>query len=317
MFKDGYDPAMVQVDVFWSYGLGSTLAVASSRQILARRRAAAADPQPTEVGPPPHSRWRDPYLMRTLLFLALIFAPSGVYLVWQFPSWETMHVGDRDMPAWLIATFAVTNVTQGLLGFLVVERLLAAGRSYLAYLQILLGYLGMFFILVHGWDGKGYQRFFSPTHSDFLNWHGDWTAWLTSDVALTLLAMGVVLVPTLLAAVASWHREGYRLAPPGSRRPGAVQVVALSLATVFAAGLGLSVVASLVIHALGAAGIAVALALVAAALLPGGPVHALYRAFGFPGAGEAPSRLPLGDGPEPARSPAISGSRSPARSTTG
>src|SRR5919201_1908103 len=200
---------MVQVDVFWSYGLGSTLAVASSRQILARRRTAKADPEPTEVGPPAISRWADPHLMKTLLFLALIFAASGVYLVWQFPSWETMHVGDRDMPAWLIVTFAITNVTQGLLGFWVVERLLAAGRSYLAYLQILVGYVGMFFILVHGWDGKGYQRFFSATHSDFVHWHGDWSAWLTSDVALTLLGMGVILVPTLLTLVARWQTEGY------------------------------------------------------------------------------------------------------------
>src|SRR5919106_6278859 len=108
---------MVQVDVFWSYGLGATFAVASSRQILARRRAAALESEELppgaaeRVGPPTHSRWRDPYLMRTLLFLALVFAPSGVYLVWEFPSWETMHVGDSGMPAWLITTFAITNVT--------------------------------------------------------------------------------------------------------------------------------------------------------------------------------------------------------------
>jgi hypothetical protein len=283
---------MVQVDVFWSYGLGSTLAVASSRQLLARRAAAAAKPNSSEgdppAGPPAHSRWRDPYLLRTLLFLALVFAPSGVYLVWEFPSWETMHVGDRGMPAWLITTFAITNVTQGLLGFWVVERLLAAGRSYLAYLQILVGYVGMFFILVHGWDGKGYQRFFSPTHGDFVAWDGDWTAWLTSDVALTLLAMGVVLVPTLLWAAASWQREGYRLAPAGARLPGPAAILALSLASVFVAGLGLSIGASLLIHALGtAAGIPAALALGALALVPGGPVHALYRAYGLPGSAEA------------------------------
>jgi hypothetical protein len=292
---------MVQVDVFWSYGLGATLATASSRQLLARRRAAqerpaAAEPQ---VGPPAHSRWRDPYLLRTVLFLALIFGPSGVYLVWAFPSWETMHVGDRDMPAWLITTFAITNVTQGLLGFWVVERLLAAGRSYLAYLQVLVGYIGMFFILVEGWDGKGYQRFFSATHDDFVHWHGDWSAWLTSDVALTLLGMGVVLVPALLWMVASWHREGYRLAPAGSRRPSAGAIVALSLTTVFGAGLGLSIVAAVLINTLGvAAGVPLALLVGGLALAPGGPVHALYRAFGFPGADEA--RGPVAARPEPA-----------------
>ena len=288
---------MVQVDVFWSYGLGSTLAVASSRQILARRKAAI-------------SRLADPYLLRTLLFLALIFAPSGVYLVWQFPSWETMHVGDRDMPGWLIAGFAITNVTQGLLGYWVVERLIAAGRSYLAYLQIVLPYLAMFFILVHGWDGKGYQRFFSATHSDFVSWHGDWTAWLSSDVALTLLAMGVVLVPTLLSAVASWHRDGYALAPAGTRQPGIARIVVLSLATVFAAGLGLAVASSLVIHAFGTPGIPAAVLLVGGALLPGGPVHALYRAFGLPAAEEAaPSRRLRGAARGSARAPATVESR--------
>jgi hypothetical protein len=283
---------MVQVDVFWSYGLGATLAAASSRQVLARwRAAAAAEAAPRaepQVGPPTHSRWRDPYLLRTVLFLALIFGPSGVYLVWAFPSWETMHVGDRDMPAWLITTFAITNVTQGLLGYWVVERLLAAGRSYVAYLQIFVGYIGMFFILVEGWDGKGYQRFFSATHDDFIHWHGDWSAWLTSDVALTLLGMGVVLVPTLLWAVASWHREGYALAPPGARRPSGATIVALSLTTVFGAALGLSVAAAILINTLGvAAGLPLALLVGAVALAPGGPVHALYRAYGFPGADEA------------------------------
>ena len=289
---------MVQVDVFWSYGLGATFAAASSRQLLARRRAAeAAAPAPEpQVGPAPHSRWRDPYLLRTILFLALIFGPSGVYLVWAFPSWETMHVGDRDMPAWLITAFAITNVTQGLLGFWVVERLLAAGRSYLAYLQILVGYIGMFFILVEGWDGKGYQRFFSATHDDFLRWHGDWSAWLTSDVALTLLGMGVVLVPTLLWTVAAWHCEGYRLAPPGIRRASGGAIVALSLVTVFVAALGISVIAAVLINTFGvAAGMPLALVLGALALAPGGPVHALYRAYGFPGADEmrpAPAARP-------------------------
>jgi hypothetical protein len=302
---------MVQVDVFWSYGLGATFAIASSRQILARRRAAAlesrGEPSGVEepVGPPAQSRWRDPYLMRTLLFLALVFAPSGVYLVWQFPSWETMHVGDRDMPAWLITTFAITNVTQGLLGFWVVERLLAAGRSYLAYLQILVGYVGMFFILVHGWDGKGYQRFFSPTRDDFVNWNGNWAAWLTSDVAFTLLGMGVVLVPALLWAAVGWQREGYRLAPADAPRPGAAAIVALTLATVFVAGLGLSIGASLLIHGLGtAAGVPAAVALGALALVPGGPVHALYRAYGLPGAEEARAGRTVAPAGRPARAAA-------------
>jgi hypothetical protein len=242
--------------------------------------------------------------MRTLLFLALIFAPSGAYLVWAFPSWETMHVGDRAMPGWLVAGFAATNVALGLLGFVVVERLMAAGRCYVAYLQIVAGYLAMFFILVHGWDGRGYQRFFSATRTDFVRWHGEWTAWLTSDVALTLLAMGVVLVPVLLWAAVAWQLEGHRLAPAGTPGASATRIVGLSLATVFLAGLGLALAASLVIHAFGlAVGAPAALVIAAIALVPGGPVHALYRAYRLPTATEA--RVAVGaSGMGPARPPA-------------
>jgi hypothetical protein len=145
----------------------------------------------------------------------------------------------------------------------------------------------MFFILAHGWDGNGYQRFFSPTHEDFVNWDGDWAAWFTSDVAFTLLGMGVVLVPLLLWAAVAWQLEGYRLATANGRRPGKVAIIALTMATVFGAGRGLSVAASLLIHALGiTARVPAAIALVALALVPRGPVHALYRAYGLPGAEE-------------------------------
>ena len=90
---------MVQVDVFWSYALGAGFAITHAWQLEQERKA--------NRSPFDHSSFRN-----TILFLACIFVPSGVYLVWAFPSWETMHVGDRDMPAWLITAFALTNVTQ-------------------------------------------------------------------------------------------------------------------------------------------------------------------------------------------------------------
>jgi hypothetical protein len=252
----GDGQVMVQVDVFWSYGLGATFAVAASKQLIEQRRVRRERPR---------SRWDDPYLVRTLLFLALVFVPSGVYLVWAFPGWETMHVGDRDMPAWLVTLFAATNVTQGLLGFFVTEWLIARGRTYLAYLQIVAGYLGMFFLLVHGWDGTGYQRFFSPTGADFAAWDGDWTAFLTSDVALTLYVMGAVLIPVLLVTVARWA---------GPKAP------VLTLATVFGVALGIAVAAHLAITWLGPAlGVPAALAVAAAALAPKGPAHRLHGAL--------------------------------------
>jgi hypothetical protein len=284
---------MVQVDVFWSYALGAGFAVAAGRQVKAQLHAeeglptAAADARPDP--------WTDPYLVRTLLFCALFFAPSGLYLLWNFPSWETMHAGDRSLPAWLVTVFAVTNVTQGLLGYLVVKTLIRQGRGYLGYLQLIAGYFAMFFILIYGWDGKGYQRFFSATQHDFATWHGNWVAFLTSDVAITLAVMGVILLPPLLGWMVKWMLEGERLIGLPERTPFAAigRALALILGSVFVGGLGVAVLCALLINVLGipVGGVA-SVALVAALYAPGSVAHRLYRAYGFPdldtGAGARP-----------------------------
>lgn len=182
---------MVQVDVFWSYGIGAGLGLASAAGGVKKEKL--------------RELFASAPAFQTLLFLALVFAPSGFVLLWSFPSWETMHVGTRELPPWLVALFGVTNITQGLLGFAVARWLAARGRSFSAYLHWVGGYFGMFFILVHGWDGSGYQRFFSPTREALSGW--TWStaaAWLTSDVALTLMAMGVVLIPWLVGLTVSW-----------------------------------------------------------------------------------------------------------------
>src|SRR5689334_23366460 len=153
--------AMVQVDVFWSYGIGSTFAVAACRQLAEHHREGRGQGK---------KAFDNGYFTNTLLFLSILFAPSGMYLLWAFPSWETMHAGDRDLPAWLVTGFAITNITQGILGFWLAYRLIVARRVYVAYLTIIAAYFGMFFILVHGLDGTGYQSFFSATREDFLHW---------------------------------------------------------------------------------------------------------------------------------------------------
>lgn len=237
------------------------------------------------------SLWRNPFFLGTVLYAALLFAPSGAYLLWEFPDWETMHVGSRELPAWLVAGFAITNVTQAMVGFAVVEWLLVRGRAYAAYLQVLGGYLGMLFILVHGWDGRGYRRFFSPNRSDYLTWDGDWSAWLTSDVALTLLGMGAVLLPVLLATIVRWTQTGYALAEPGESRPSAATILAVHLAAPLVASLGIAVMASLLIHALGPfLGIPAAVAAGGLALLPRGPAHFLFGLLGLQGAAASARR---------------------------
>ena len=185
-----------------------------------------------------------------MLYLAILFAPSGIYLLWNFPSWETMHVGDRNLPAWLVALFAITNVTQGILGYWVVYRLLRRGWRYFAFFQMYLGYLFMFFILVHGWDGAGYQRFFSAAKVDFAAW--EWTnipAFFVSDVGLTLYGMGVILVPVLLLIMTKWLLDGKQ----ASGAPGITgfQLAKQILKVIFGGALVHAIVASLLIHLLG------------------------------------------------------------------
>jgi hypothetical protein len=224
---------MVQVDVFWSYGIGAGLGLASAHRAAAKEKLGAA--------------LKSPEGFHTLLFLALVFAPSGFVLLWSFPSWETMHVGTHAMPGWLVALFGITNITQGLLGFVLARSLAARGHAYAAYLQWVGGYFGMFFILVHGWDGSGYQRFFSPTRAELDGW--TWTTaqgWLTSDVAITLAVMGVVLVPWLVGLTVSWLREGRP-----TEAPSAFGLAASVLALLILAVPALAISLSLAIRQLG------------------------------------------------------------------
>lgn len=271
---------MVQVDVFWSYGLGAGFAFGAARQL----KALGAGHAPHESEDAETSMPRDAapfnnrFFMVNLMFLSCLFAPSGIYLLWQFTSWETMHALDKSMPAWLVTGFAITNVTQGVLGFWVVQKCIRAGRAYLGYLQIVLAYFCMFFILVHGWDGTGYRRFFSPARADFLAWDpANIPAWFTSPVALTLYAMGVILIPVIFYYFGRWIQEGYELAGL-ERRPGWGALIAMLLGTVFGAGLGSAIVCSLAIHRLGWLAGAAVFAIAAALLLVrrGGVFHRLF-----------------------------------------
>ena len=242
---------MVEVDVFWAYGIGAGFAAAATHQI------AASKDRLSEAG------WQrfvsSPYAFVTVLYCALLFAPSGAYLLWAFPDWETMQVA-RDhssLPAWLVTLFAVTNVSQGILGYWVTAKLIRAGRRYAAFLQVGIGYFGMFFILVHGWDGRGYQRFFSADRAVFESWPHNpppgealdrAATWLTSPVALTLAGMSVIVV-VLLWIMAAWFKEGHRLAGIHDA-PATAAAVAIVLAFVFVGALGSTIVASVLIHLL-------------------------------------------------------------------
>jgi hypothetical protein len=248
---------MVQVDVFWSYAIGAGFAVAATRQI-----AASAPKEGNRSGPAPNRwvRFSSPHRAVTLLYCAVLFAASGIYLLWAFPDWETMQVASdhESLPAWLVTLFAITNVTQGLLGYWIAERLILAGHRYAAFLQAGLGYFAMFFILVHGWDGRGYQRFFSADKETFQSWPADPSMdealerigrWLTSPVALTLAGMSVIVI-VLLWVLLDSLREGYRSAGIDDE-PGTLRLIATLLTGVFGVCLLSAIAASVIIHLLG------------------------------------------------------------------
>src|SRR5659263_783927 len=131
---------MVEVDVFWSYSIGASFALASFRQLRKMRKESGADgtydlkdmldvkkiAREIEKG---DSAFNNEYFVKTLLFLSLLFVPSGSNLLWSNPNWETMQVGSYEtIPGWLVSGFTITNVTQGILGYWVTYNLLMKGK---------------------------------------------------------------------------------------------------------------------------------------------------------------------------------------------
>lgn len=249
---------MVQVDVFWAYAIGAGFAAAAGRQIRAM-----TDPKQTTASPGGEkpSIFQNRYFTYNLIFLACAFAPSGIYLLWNFPHWETMQVArtHADLPAWLVVIFAITNITQGILGFWVTSRLFQKGRYYAGHLQWFLGYFCMFFILLHGWDGLGWQRFlYDPAvaGSPWAPGKHMGVAFLWSNVALTLYAMGIVIVPGILLPMAKWIKEGAEAdtSLPREMVPtGLVKLMIIALMGVFVISLGSSAITGLLVHYIGKA----------------------------------------------------------------
>jgi len=200
---------MVQVDIFWGYGFGASLAMVGGRQVLE-----AAEP------------YYNKYFVQTLLFLALIWSPTGLLLLIRHPSWETMQAAADfvSMSEWIVLAFGITNVTQGILGFWVGIKLMEKGKFLAANYNWMIGYLGLFFILIYGWDGLGYDRFFydrdmlagSPAWvpgagvgHDLLGLLNGVLNFLQSSVFITLMIDAVYLLPPFAILGFLWLREGY------------------------------------------------------------------------------------------------------------
>lgn len=184
---------MVQVDIFWSYGLAAGLTIAARRHLK-------KEPKPFD----------NPYFTAIMLWTALVFAPSGIYLLWAFPDWETMFVArnHHDIPAWVACAFAATNITQAILGYYVTYRLIRAGKDRAATLQTVWSHGAMLWILAIGWDGTGWKRFtYSGTGTEWADGVVyPWTGFFSSSVFYTLLGMGVVFIPTYFGLIHRWSR---------------------------------------------------------------------------------------------------------------
>ena len=230
---------MVQVDVVWSYAFGATFAACAARQLKKEDK-------------PFDNRW----FVFTLLFLSILFAPSGLYLLWTHTQWETMQVAKTftDLPAWLVTGFAVTNITQGILGFWVSYKLIRKGNYYGAHANWMVAWILFWFILVCGWDCTGYQRFLydMSVHNGQL-WspgkHMGISFFYASRVWWTLVAMAVFFAPMLIHGYISFIREGFKSDPsvPAEKTPGPVKILAVAFGAQWVVCLGLAIVAALIV----------------------------------------------------------------------
>ncbi|MEM2717535.1 MAG: hypothetical protein QW455_07925 [Archaeoglobaceae archaeon] len=191
---------MLQVDVFWVYGIGAMFATAAAKQLKNSK-----------------SMLESKYFSVLLIYLSLIFVPEAIWLTWSFPHWESMHVYSSltDIPTPVVVTFIFLDFLIAMIGFWVAYKLIMAGREYLAHVQWFIGYLAFFFVLTNGWDCLAWQRFsWDPTVTGEL-WAPGKTMMLdfaTSNVAMTLYAMAIPTLLPLLIGGYIWLRTGNKLA---------------------------------------------------------------------------------------------------------
>jgi hypothetical protein len=233
---------MVQVDVVWAYAFGAGFAACAARQLEKEEK-------------PFNNKW---YTF-TLLFLSILFAPSGLYLLWQFVQWETMQVATTftDLPAWLVCGFAVTNITQGIVGFYITYLFIKKKNYYAAHANWMWAWILFWFILVCGWDCTGYQRFLydASVHNGELWAPGKLmgvTFFWKSNVWWTLVVMALFFAPMLVYAVVNFIPEGAKNDPALSihERPSPALLLIVSFGVQWVVCLGLAILAALMVMGL-------------------------------------------------------------------
>ncbi|KAF9421212.1 hypothetical protein BGZ94_008884 [Podila epigama] len=193
---------MIEVDVFWSFSFGALFAATSAGALKNEK-----------------DFWKTPSFVYTLLFLSLIFAPSGLYLLWDNPGWESMFVlGDKnEIHAILPTVFAFTNVLLGIIGYYVTYNKIREHRFETQLPTTIHKYWVHAYTCFCAILGLGYNRFMYP--SDYVDWRAGMvyplTAFFTSRILFTLLAMGVILLPAAYIPAYIWLKE--TLTSPGDK----------------------------------------------------------------------------------------------------
>ncbi|KAK3813355.1 MAG: hypothetical protein J3Q66DRAFT_390221 [Benniella sp.] len=194
---------MIEVDVFWSFSFGALFAACSAGSLKNQE-----------------TFWNTPSFVYTLLFLSLIFAPSGLYLLWDNPGWESMFVlGDKnEIHAILPTIFAFTNVLLGIIGYYVTYKRIRKYRSQQPSNTAIHAPWVHAYTIFCAILGLGYNRFMYP--SDYVAWRAGetfpLTAFFTSRILYTLLAMGVVLLPAAYIPCYIWLKYE-TLVTPGDK----------------------------------------------------------------------------------------------------
>ncbi|ETO32513.1 hypothetical protein RFI_04605 [Reticulomyxa filosa] len=182
---------MIEVDVFWSFAIGASIACAAGPSLQYNSNPLASS-----------------YFAYLCFVLACVFAPSGCYLLIAYPGWESMFLLNREYvnsyPI-LITIFSSTNTLLGMIGYYEAWWVMRYTPNGLIRAQKywVIPYVIMFAIL-----GLGYNRFlYSSSYENFHeNKKVDWMEFFTqpSDVFVTLLKMGLILIPLLYYPVFAW-----------------------------------------------------------------------------------------------------------------
>ncbi|WP_234336304.1 hypothetical protein [Streptomyces sp. NRRL S-920] len=276
----------IQAALFWAYAIGATSALSAGRQLQVWERINAGE------GPRTRSRAANPYLALTALFAAVLMVPTGLFLLWQNPAWATMHVADGHEGVWagFVLLYAGGIPFAAILGFLVAQSLVLVGAGYWAYLQSVGGYFLLFGTLIHGWDGRGYERFLSQGAEDFAGWRGDSVVnhvldFVTSGTFLALLLFGAAVIGTMLMTEIGWLMEGWSL--PGAdedRQVPRILGIAIAAAGVYGLPFAGALCASVLVRLAGGwLGLPLFAVVAGVTLLHGrSPVRRLYGLVGVP-----------------------------------